>query len=57
MIDGFREKLMSGERLFTAEINGTDVITLSLPSLTDDEAEILMDGCLMNHYRKGVKAE
>jgi len=56
-IDGFKEKLLSGERTFTAKINGTDAITLSLPLLTDDEAEILLDGCLMNHYRKGVKAK
>jgi len=28
----------------------TDSITLNLPPLTDDEREILLEGCLMNYY-------
>ncbi len=52
-IKGFREKLIRGEREFTALVSGKDQVTLSLPALTEKEAEILMDGCLMNHYRKG----
>ena len=28
----------------------TEAITLNLPPLTDDEREILLEGCLMNYY-------
>ncbi len=56
-IDGFRQKLISGERTFTALVNGNEEIVLKLPLLTDAEAEILMDGCLMNHYRKGEQGK
>ena len=28
----------------------TEPITLNLPPLTDDEREILLEGCLMNYY-------
>ncbi|MBR3928693.1 MAG: hydratase [Clostridia bacterium] len=56
-IKGFKEKLISGERAFAAVVNGKDEIPLTLPLLTEAEAEILIDGCLMNHYRKGVKAK
>ena len=55
VIEKFKEKLLSGERRFISFVNGKDVIVLSLPLLTDQEAEILVDGCLMNHYRKGGK--
>ena len=28
----------------------TEQMTLNLPPLTDDEREILLEGCLMNYY-------
>jgi aconitate hydratase len=33
----------------------TETITLNLPSLTDDEREILLEGCLMNYYAAQTK--
>ena len=32
-------------------------IELHLGALTDEEREIILDGCLINHHRKGLKAE
>jgi len=52
VIAGFRSALLNGEREFTAIINGNKKLPLSLNGLTEGEAEILTDGCLMNHYRK-----
>ena len=53
-IPGIKAALLSGKREFTASVNGGEsTIELALPGLTDDELEILMDGCLINHYRKG----
>ncbi len=51
-IKDFRRLLNSGAREFTAVINGSRVMRLALPGLTQGEAEILTDGCLMNHYRR-----
>ena len=52
-IPGFRAALNAGQTEFSAKINGGEkTLTLSLPGLTPEEAEILTDGCLMNHYRK-----
>lgn len=30
-------------------------IKLNIPGLTDDERQIILDGCLMNHYAKRTK--
>ena len=30
-------------------------ITLKLGSLTEEEREIILDGCLINHHRKAMK--
>ncbi len=55
-VPGIKAGLMSGMRAFTAKVNGGEKsIELALPGLTDDELEILIDGCLINHYRKGNK--
>ncbi len=53
-IKGFLPALMAGQREFSALVNGQKEMTLTLPLLTDAEAEILVDGCLINHYRKGA---
>ena len=53
LIPGIKAELMSGRREFKAIVNGGEsTIELALPGLTDDELEVLMDGCLINHYRK-----
>ena len=52
VIAGFKNALENGERIFAALVNGEKTMTLALPNLTQSEAEILLDGCLMNHYRK-----
>ncbi len=52
-LPGLRGGLLAGEREFTAQVNGGErTIRLALPGLTDAELEILLDGCLINHYRK-----
>jgi len=51
-VKDFATRLENGEREFTALVNGSSALTLSLPLLTDGEAEILLDGCLINHYGK-----
>ena len=53
-VKDFAAGLRAGEREFTALVNGKDTLTFTLPSLTEGEAEILLDGCLINHYRKGM---
>ena len=54
-LPGLRKALLAGEREFTATVNGSGAISLALPGLTDAELEILLDGCLINHYRKEAK--
>ena len=49
----FASLLLNGKRSFTARINDQWDLQLTLPSLTEAEAEILLDGCLINHYKKG----
>ena len=51
----FASLLKDGVREFTAEVSGGLTLTFTLPALTDTEAEILLDGCLINNYRR--KAE
>ena len=53
-IKGFLSALSAGQREFNALVNGQKALTLALPLLTEAEAEILIDGCLINHYRKGA---
>ena len=51
-ITAFADKLMRGKTEFTATVNGKAEITLGLPMLTESEREILLDGCLINLYRR-----
>ena len=56
-ITAFADKLMRGKTEFTATVNGKAEISLGLPMLTESEREILLDGCLINLYRrKAAKA-
>ena len=54
VVEDFAAKLQSGAREFEAVINGERSLTLTLPLLSEGEAEILLDGCLINHYGKGL---
>ena len=53
-VPGVREKVEKGESSFPARIvtasGAVQDITLKLGALTDDERDIILRGCLMNHY-------
>ncbi len=55
VVSDFATKLQSGETDFIGCYADGKTIKLSLPNLTDSEREILLDGCLINSYRR--KAE
>ncbi len=54
-VEGIREKIEAGIEEFEAKVvkaNGSvDTITLYVKGLTEDEKEIILDGCLMNYYK------
>jgi aconitate hydratase len=52
---GIAKAIMDKTEVFTGyKLGGMPaVITASLGALTDNERQILLDGCLINHYRKG----
>jgi aconitate hydratase len=51
-IEGIREAVKSGAETIEATVIGKNlVLTLRLPGLTDGERAIILDGCLINHYR------
>ena len=54
-VKDFANLLRSGAREFTADVSSGIALNFTLPALTDTEAEILLDGCLINNYRR--KAE
>ena len=51
-IPDIRSKLESGAEDITAYVNDTRKIKLSLPGLTETERRIILEGCLMNYYRR-----
>lgn len=54
-VPGIRAAVISGADSVTARVIGMDGIremTLRLPGLTAGEREIILDGCLMNWYRR-----
>ena len=54
-IDGIREAVASGKTEVTANVvsNGTlTPCTLYLESLTNEDRQILLDGCLINYYKR-----
>ena len=59
-VPGVRAKIAKGEETFPAKViraNG-DVadVMLYVKGLTDDEKEIILDGCLMNYYKAHSEA-
>ena len=55
-VPSVREKIRKGTEEFDAKVIKTDGsvcdIKLYVKGLTDDEKEIILDGCLMNYYKK-----
>ena len=51
-IPNVRKLLESGAEEITAYVNDTREIKLFLPGLTEDERKIILEGCLMNYYRR-----
>ena len=54
-VGGIREAIIAGKEEFEATViraNGTtEPLTLYVKGLTEDEKEIILDGCLMNYYK------
>ena len=55
LVRGIREALVVGQKTVEAQVIAADgtvtALTLTLPVLTDDERQIILDGCLINYYR------
>jgi aconitate hydratase len=52
-IEGIREKLKKGDYRFKAVVpEKGEEFELSLEGMAPDERDIMLDGCLMNHYKK-----
>ena len=55
-VPGIRQAIENGTEDIPAEVIKTDGtvedILLHVKGLTDDEKEIILDGCLMNYYAK-----
>lgn len=57
-IPGIREAIISGKEEIDAKVitkNGVQPIHLFFQNLTDNERQILADGCLMNYYASSMK--
>jgi aconitate hydratase len=58
-VEGIRAAIADGKEEFAAKVitAGGEVkdITLYVKGLTDDEREIILDGCLMNYYKNHSK--
>ena len=54
-VGGIRQALIDGKEQFAAKVikadGTTDDITLCVKGLTEDEKEIILEGCLMNYYK------
>ncbi len=54
-VEGIRKSIIDGKEEFAAKVITTDGnvkdITLYVKGLTEDEKEIILDGCLMNYYK------
>ena len=53
-VPNIREKIAGGDEVFPAKVIKADMtvsdITLNVKGLTEDEKEIILDGCLINYY-------
>ena len=58
LVRGIRDGLLSGEERFEAKVFPKEGepfgVILETGELTEEERDILISGCLMNHYRKGL---
>ena len=58
-VGGIREAIIEGKEEFAAKVIRADGsvsdLTLYVKGLTEDEKEIILDGCLMNYYRNHSK--
>ena len=58
-VEGIRQAIIDGKEEFAAKViraNGSvEDITLYVKGLTEDEKEIILDGCLMNYYKNHSK--
>jgi len=54
-VEGIRSAIENGKEEFAAKVikadGNVEDITLYVKGLTDDEREIILDGCLMNYYK------
>ncbi len=54
-VGGIRKALIDGKEEFSAKVikadGSVDDITLYVKGLTEDEKDIILDGCLMNYYK------
>ena len=54
-VEGIRAGIAAGQEEFEAKVvradGSVETITLFVKGLTDDEREIILDGCLMNYYK------
>ena len=54
-VEGIRQSIIDGKEEFAAKVIKADGsvsdITLYVKGLTEDEKEIILDGCLMNYYK------
>ena len=54
-VEGIRQAIIDGKEEFTAKVIKADGkvenITLYVKGLTEDEKEIILEGCLMNYYK------
>ena len=59
LVRGIRKAVTSAAEQITAEVikpDGThSPLTLSIPAMTAEERQIILDGCLINHYRNEMK--
>jgi aconitate hydratase len=54
-VEGIRQAIIDGKQEFEAKVikadGSVDSITLYVKGLTEDEKQIILDGCLMNYYK------
>ena len=59
LVRGIRKAMTDAAEQVTAEVikpDGThSPLTLSIPAMTAEERQIILDGCLINHYRSEMK--
>ncbi len=58
-VGGIRQALLDGKEEFAAKViradGSVEDLTLYVKGLTEDEKEIILDGCLMNYYKNNAQ--